>query len=79
MIYPIFLPPDYNSPPTLYSILNSYVNYDNEVQVKIKDLADAGRELIFDFDYPLSSNIVKKDFECMILKHFLMLLIFTTR
>lgn len=59
-------------PPTLYSILESLVNYEKEVPTKINNLAKEGREKIFDFDYPLTSNITKEDFECMILNHFLM-------
>lgn len=74
-IYP-FIPipayPDYNIPPTIYSLLNSIVNFGEEEQTKIKDLASEGREKIFDFDYPLTENITKEDFECMILNHFLM-------
>lgn len=74
-IYPFIIPPafpDYNLPPTLYRILNSLVNYDKEEQTKIKNLAAAGREDIFDFEYPLSTHVVKADFEVMILNHFLM-------
>lgn len=74
-LYPFIYPPaapDYNIPPTLYRILNSLVNYDEEEQTKIKDLAAAARSDIFDFDYPLSTHIEKSDFECMILNHFLM-------
>ena len=74
-IYPFIRPPafpDYNLPPTLYRLLNSLVNYDAEEQTKIKNLAAAGREDIFDFEYPLSSNVDKEDFEVMILNHFLM-------
>lgn len=74
-VYPFIMPPaypDYNLPPTLYRILNSIVNYDAEEQTKIKNLASEGREDIFDFEYPLSSNIEKEDFEVMILNHFLM-------
>lgn len=74
-VYPFIIPPafpDYNLPPTLYRILNSLVNYDEEDQTKIKNLAAAGREDIFDFEYPLSTHVVKADFEVMILNHFLM-------
>lgn len=74
-IYPFIYPPafpDYNLPPTLYRLLNSIVNFDEEEQTKIKDLAAAGREEIFDFDYPLTENIDKEDFEVLILNHFLM-------
>ena len=76
MFYP-FLPPNCNKPPTIYSILESIVNPNVDLnepapEVKIKDLAKEGRSTIFDFDYPLSSNIKKEDFETMILNHFLM-------
>lgn len=61
-------------PPTIYSLLNSIVNFgnDEDEQVKIKDLANAGRSTFFDFDYPLATSIDKGEFECMILNHFLM-------
>lgn len=74
-IYPWIIPPampDYNLPPTIYSLLESIVNYGNDEKVKIKNLALEGRSEIFDFDYPLTSNISKEDFEVMILNHFLM-------
>ena len=58
-------------PPTLYSIMNAIVNYDNPNPVKLRDLAKNSREEIFDFDYPLTSNIKKEDFEVMILNHFM--------
>lgn len=75
MFYP-FLPPNCNKPPTIYSILESIVNPDADLnepapEVKIKDLAKAGRQTIFNFDYPLTSNITKEKFETMILNHFL--------
>lgn len=66
------LPTDYDIPPTIYSILNSYVNFDNDDPVKIKNLASAGRGVIFDFDYPLTTNITKESFEVIILNNFLM-------
>ena len=74
-VYPFIRPPafpDYNLPPTLYRLLNSIVNFDSDEQTKIKNLAAAGREDIFDFEYPLSENVEKEDFEIMILNHFLM-------
>ena len=75
MFYP-FLPPNNNLPPTIYTILESIVNPDVDLnepapEVKIKDLANAGRSTIFNFDYPLTSNITKEKFETMILNHFL--------
>lgn len=74
-VYPFIIPPaypDYNLPPTIYRLLNSIVNFDAEEQTKIKNLAAAGREDIFDFEYPLSTHVEKQDFEVMILNHFLM-------
>ena len=59
-------------PPTLYSIMNSIANYGKEDKTKIRNLAKATHEKIFDFDYPLSSKISKEDFECQILNHFIM-------
>ena len=75
MFYP-FLPPNCNLPPTIYTILESIVNPDVDLndpapEVKIKDLAKVGRSTIFNFDYPLTSNITKEKFETMILNHFL--------
>lgn len=67
-----FLPPNCDKPPTIYSILESIVNYGKDEKTKIKDLAKEGRTTIFDFDYPLSDKVTKEDFECMILNHFLM-------
>lgn len=74
-LYPkMFIPMDYNIPPTLYSLMNSIVNYDREEddKVKIKNLPTYARDVIFDFTYPLSSNINREDFEVMILKKFMM-------
>lgn len=63
-----------NDPPTIYSLLNAYVNYGKEEseQVKIKDLARTGRSMFFDFDYPLSTHVNKEDFETLILNHYIM-------
>lgn len=76
MLYnPFDLLPIYNvceKPPTLYSLLESIVNYGKDDKTKIKDLAKEGRSTIFDFEYPLTSNINKENFECMILNHFIM-------
>lgn len=59
-------------PPTLYSILNSIVNFDAEETTKIKDLAHIGRAKIFNFDYPLSDKLTKEEFETLILNKFIM-------
>lgn len=62
----------YDEPPTIYALLNSYVNFANDTPVKIADLAKAGRTVFFDFDYPLTDKISREDFETMILNHFIM-------
>lgn len=59
-------------PPTVYAILNSIANYDSEVQTKIRNLAQATHDKIFDFDYELSTALNKDDFECDILNHYMM-------
>lgn len=74
-IDPFIMPPaypDYNLPPTIYSILNSICNFDEADKTKIKDLARNGRIKIFDFNYPLSYKVKKDEFETMILNKFLM-------
>lgn len=71
MIYPIFQQGN-DLPPTLYSILNSIVNFNSEEKVKISDLYIKGRVVIFDFDYDLSKNVSRETFEKNILNHYLM-------
>ena len=74
-IFPFITPPaypDYNLPPTLYRIMNSLANFDNDETVKIKSLALATHSEIFDFDYPLTNHITKENFEVIILNHFIM-------
>jgi hypothetical protein len=76
MFYPVFLPPNCQKPPTVYTILESIVNPDVDLndpapEVKIKDLAQVGRTIIFNFDYPLTNNVSRETFETMILNHFL--------
>lgn len=74
-IYPFLLPkfsPVEMKPMTLYSLLNSIVNFGKEDKTNIYNLAEASRSTIFDFKYPLSDKIEKSDFECMILNHFMM-------
>lgn len=62
-----------NEPPTLYSLMQSIVNFNREPndQVKIKDLAQYSRETIFDFDYPISDSFGKEAFEIMFLNHYM--------
>lgn len=59
-------------PPTVYALLNSYVNFSNQTPVKIADLAKTGRACFFDFTYPLATGWDKEEFETMVLNHFLM-------
>lgn len=74
-LMPILIPKfpnDNPKPPTIYTLLNSIVNFGKDDQVKISELAKNGRSKIFDFTYPLTNNISKEDFECMILNHYMM-------
>lgn len=71
MIYPIFQQGN-DLPPTLYSIMQSLVNYDTDEPIKIKDMWQKAREYIFNFDYVLSSNVSRETFEHNILNHYLM-------
>lgn len=57
-------------PPTLYSLMESKVNYGNDNPVKIEDLPENFRSYLFDFDYPLD-NIYKENFENMFLTHYM--------
>ena len=59
-------------PPTLKDIMNSMVNFNNPNPVKYKNLAKECHDEIFDFDYPLSAEINKNDFEIQILNHFML-------
>lgn len=70
MFSPLFVPTD-DRPPTIYDLLDSIVNYGKEEETKIRDLANAGRSVIFNFNYPLTTKINKQDFECMILNHYM--------
>ena len=66
------MPTMINLPPTIYSLLESIVNYGKDEKTKIKNLAKEGRTTFFDFDYPLTNNITKEQFETMILNKFIM-------
>lgn len=59
-------------PPTLKDIMNSIVNYENPTLIKYKDLARNCHNQIFDFNYPLSNEVDKNEFEIQILNHFIM-------
>lgn len=71
LFYPFFSPLN-EKPPTLYAILNSIANFGKEDKTKIKDLASAAREKIFNFTYPLTTKVDKEEFEKMILNHYMM-------
>ena len=71
MIYPIWRQGN-NLPPTLYSIMQSLVNYDTDEPSKIKDMWQKAREYIFNFDYVLTNNVSRETFEHNILNHYLM-------
>ena len=77
MILPMWIPPipAWNTKPiTLYSYMDSIVNYgkaENEKK-KTRELAEYSRSTIFDFNYPLSTNVNRADFEKQILNHFIM-------
>lgn len=66
------MPRQNEKPPTLYALLNSKVNFGNDNPVSIVNLTSAGRQYVFDFEYPLATEVNKEDFEIMILNHFLM-------
>lgn len=65
------IPTDYDVPPTLYAIMNSIANYGKLNKTKIKNLAKATHETIFDFDYPLSTHVSRETFETNILNHYM--------
>ena len=74
-MFPIFyprLPRDCNLPPTIYSLLESIVNFGEEEKTSISNLAKSGRSAFFDFEYPLTENIDKETFEVMILNNYMM-------
>ena len=70
LIYP-WLPTNCDLPPTLKSLMNSICNYGKEEKTNIYNLAKGSRETIFNFDYPLSVNVNREDFEIMILNHYI--------
>ncbi len=57
-------------PPTLYSLMESKINYDNETKVSISDLPKAFKSFLFDFDYGLNYQF-KNDFEETFLTHYM--------
>lgn len=61
----------FEQPNTIYSFMQSIVNYDRDDKIKIKDLSKFARVEIFDFDYPISDIIGKEKFEEMFLNHYM--------
>lgn len=61
----------FDEPNTIYAFMQSIVNYDNDEPVKIKDLSKYARTTIFDFDYPISEEFGKEEFETMFLNHYM--------
>lgn len=66
------IPTNNIEPPTIFSILQSIVNFGKVEKTKVPNLAKEGHDRIFNFDYPLTNKVSKEKFECMILNHFLM-------
>ena len=57
-------------PPTLYSLMESKINYGVENKTSISDLPKAFKSFLFDFDYSLDFQF-KSDFEETFLTHYM--------
>lgn len=71
MFYNIFMNKANMKPLTLLSVLQMY-DTSAGLTSKISDLPGLYHEEIFDFNYPLTTNVNKDDFEIKILKHFIL-------
>lgn len=71
MFYNIFMNKANMKPLTLLSVLQMY-DTSAGLTSKISDLSGLYHEEIFDFNYPLTTNVNKDDFEIKILKHFIL-------
>ena len=60
----------FDVPPTLYSLMESKINYENPSPVKIENLPEAFRTYLFDFDYPLDAQY-RYNFEIIFLNHYM--------
>lgn len=58
-------------PPNLYQIMQSIVNFGAEEKTNPINLAEKASSKIFSFNYPLSENVNKTEFETNILEHFI--------
>lgn len=63
----------FDEPNTLYAFMESIVNFDRDEsdKVKIKNLSKFARFEIFDFDYPISKEFGKEEFETLFLNHYM--------
>lgn len=57
-------------PPTLYSLMESKVNYGRDEKVKIEELPTYFRTYLFDFSYPIPANL-KEEFEELFLTKYM--------
>lgn len=71
MFFNIFMNKANMKPLTLLSVLQMY-DTSAGLTSKISDLPGLYHEEIFDFNYPLTTNVNKDDFEIKILKHFIL-------
>lgn len=71
MFYNIFMNKANMKPLTLLSVLQMYDTSEG-LTSKISDLPILYHDRIFDFNYPLTINVNKDDFEIKILKHFIL-------
>lgn len=71
MFYNIFMNKANMKPLTLLSVLQMF-DSSAGLNSKINTLPSLYHEEIFDFNYPLSTNVNKDDFEIRILKHFIL-------
>ena len=65
-----------DEPPTLFKLLDSIINGDKDWfsadRVPSDKIAESARKYVFDFDYDLTKNVNKEDFEINFIEHFLM-------
>lgn len=55
----------------LLDVLKMY-DYSEEIKTRTRELPSKYHDKLFDFDYPLTNNLNKDDFEIRIIKHFLL-------
>lgn len=58
-------------PPILYDIMNSMVNFNNTTPYNWHQISAQASKKIFNFEYPLSTNVNKEEFEEDILNNFI--------